>query len=121
VITGSVGQTERSVYTMALNASYEIDFWGKNRANSRAAQENAISVRFTRDVVTLSTMASVATAYFQVVTSQERLKTARKNLAAAQRVLDLIGCSASTPAPPPNSMLPAGKPGRNGTRGDPAA
>jgi multidrug efflux system outer membrane protein len=89
-VTGGGAGSERSVYTMALNASYEIDFWGKNRANSRAAQENAISVRFAREVVTLSTMASVATAYFQVVTSQERLKTARQNLAAAQRVLDLI-------------------------------
>jgi outer membrane protein, multidrug efflux system len=89
-VTGGGLGSERSVYTMALNASYEIDFWGKNRANSRAAEETAISVRFARDVVTLSTMASVATAYFQVTSSQERLRTARNNLAASQRVLDLI-------------------------------
>ena len=89
-ILGGGGGSERSVYSMALNASYEIDFWGKNRANSRAAQESAISIRFSRDVVTLSTVVSVATAYFQVLTAQERLKTARANLAAAQRVLNLI-------------------------------
>jgi NodT family efflux transporter outer membrane factor (OMF) lipoprotein len=90
LVTGSIGQSERSVYTMALNASYEIDFWGKNRANSRAAQENAIATRFNRDVVVLSTVASVATAYLQVLLSQERLRTARENLAAANRVLTLI-------------------------------
>src|SRR5437870_11558584 len=32
VVSGSSAGSERSVYTMALNASYEIDFWGKNRA-----------------------------------------------------------------------------------------
>jgi multidrug efflux system outer membrane protein len=89
-ISGGGSGSERSVYSMALNASYQIDFWGLNRANSRAAQENAISTRFARDVVTLSTMVSVATAYFQVLSSQDRLKTARQNLAAAQRVLNLI-------------------------------
>jgi outer membrane protein, multidrug efflux system len=90
VVSGSGAGSERSVYTMALNASYEIDFWGKNRANSRVAQENAIATRFNRDVVVLSTVASVATAYFQVLLAQDRLRTARENLAAANRVLTLI-------------------------------
>ena len=89
-VTGGGSGSERSVYSMALNASYEIDFWGKNRANSRVAQENAIATRFNRDVVVLSTVASVATAYFQVLMSQDRLRTARENLAAANRVLILI-------------------------------
>jgi len=89
-VTGGGSGSERSVYNMALNASYEIDFWGKNRANSRSAQENAISTRFNRDVVVLSTVASVATAYFQILMSQDRLRTARENLAAANRVLTLI-------------------------------
>src|SRR5207249_7338900 len=89
-VTGGGSGSQRSIYTMALNASYEIDFWGKNRANSRVAQENAIVSRFNRDVVALSTIASVATAYFQVLLSQDRLRVARENLAAANRVLDLI-------------------------------
>src|SRR5215216_4035850 len=43
---GGGGGSERVSYSMALNASYELDFWGKNRALSRAAQETAIGVRF---------------------------------------------------------------------------
>jgi outer membrane protein, multidrug efflux system len=82
--------TERSTLTGALSASYEIDFWGKNRSNSRAAQENAVASRFNRDVVVLSTIASVGTAYFVVLVSQDRMRTARENLAAASRVLTLI-------------------------------
>src|SRR5437016_5237854 len=53
--TGSGGGSERATYTAALNASYEIDFWGKNRATSEAAQENALASRFDRDTVVIST------------------------------------------------------------------
>ena len=56
------GGPDRTTYRTTLSASYEIDFWGKNRATSRAAQENAIAARFDRDVVAVSTVVSVATA-----------------------------------------------------------
>jgi multidrug efflux system outer membrane protein len=88
--TGSGGGSERVNYTAALNASYEIDFWGKNRAISEAAQENALASRFDRDTVVISTEASVATAYFLVLSSQDRLRIARQNVEAANRVLTLI-------------------------------
>ncbi|MEA2903809.1 MAG: outer membrane protein multidrug efflux system [Alphaproteobacteria bacterium] len=87
---GSTGRSERVNYTVALDASYEIDFWGKNRAISRAAQESAIFSRFDRDTVKLGAVVSVATAYFLVLSSQDRLRIARSNLAAASRVLTLI-------------------------------
>lgn len=87
---GGGGGSEQSSYNAVLNASYEIDFWGKNRALSRAAQENAIGLRFDRDTIAVSTVVSVATAYFLVVSSQERLRTARENVAASNRVLALI-------------------------------
>jgi multidrug efflux system outer membrane protein len=87
---GSGGGSESVAYRMALSASYEIDFWGKNRAASESAQLNAIAVRFDRDVVNLSTIVTVGTAYFLVLSSQEHLKLARQNVAAAERVLTLI-------------------------------
>ena len=71
-------------------ASYEIDFWGKNRAILRAAQQNAVASRFDREVIALATMASVANAYFQVLAAQDRLRIARENIASASRVLELI-------------------------------
>jgi len=88
--TGGGGGSERATYQAALNASYEIDFWGKNRATSEAAQEIAIASRFDRDTVVISTEVSVATAYFLVLSSQDRLRIARQNVEAANRVLTLI-------------------------------
>jgi len=73
-----------------LTASYEIDFWGKHRASLRAAEQTAVASRYDREVVALSTVATAANAYFQVLTAQDRLAAARDNLASANRVLDLI-------------------------------
>ncbi|MPZ37872.1 MAG: efflux transporter outer membrane subunit [Rhizobiales bacterium] len=84
------GGPDRANLQVALSASYEIDFWGKNRATSRAAQESAIAARFDRDTVAVSTVVAVATAYFLVLSSQDRLRIARQNVEAANRVLTLI-------------------------------
>ena len=84
------GSPERNLFHAALNASYEIDFWGKNRAASRAAEETAVASRFNKEVVVLSTVAAVGNAYFQVLSAQDRLRIARENFNAANRILNLI-------------------------------
>jgi NodT family efflux transporter outer membrane factor (OMF) lipoprotein len=76
--------------TATLNASYEIDFWGKNRSALRSAEELAVASRFDREVVALTTVVAAANAYFQVLAAQDRLRVARDNLASATRVLNLI-------------------------------
>ncbi|RAI27575.1 RND transporter [Rhodoplanes serenus] len=88
--SGSGISTERSLYSTSLSASYELDFWGKNRAGQLAADEIAVATRFDRDTVALTAMASVGNAYFQLVAAQDRLRIARDNLAAANRILSLI-------------------------------
>ena len=84
------GAPERNLFHAALNASYEIDFWGKNRAFSRAAQETAVASRFNKEVVVLSTIAAVGNAYFQVLSAQDRLRINQGNVEASSRILNLI-------------------------------
>ncbi|HVV81221.1 MAG TPA: efflux transporter outer membrane subunit [Pseudolabrys sp.] len=88
--SGGGGGSPRKVYTASLTASYEIDFWGKNRAALQSAEQSAVAARYDREVVALSTEATVANAYFQVLSSQDRLRVARDNLTSATRVLNLI-------------------------------
>jgi len=76
--------------TASLTASYEIDFWGKNRALMRAAEEAAVASRYDREVVGLTTVVATANAYFQVLAAQDLLKVTRENIASATRVLNLI-------------------------------
>lgn len=88
--SGSIGSSPRSTYGLSLSASYEIDFWGKNRAALRSAEQLAVASRFDRDVVALSTVVSVANSYFQVLAAHDRLSIARDNISAATRVYNLI-------------------------------
>jgi NodT family efflux transporter outer membrane factor (OMF) lipoprotein len=77
-------------YSASLSASYELDFWGKNRDAAQAAEETSVANRFDRDVVALTTLTSVANAYFQVLASQDRIRTAVSNISSATRILDAI-------------------------------
>jgi outer membrane protein, multidrug efflux system len=77
-------------YSLGLTASYMIDFWGKNRASLHAAEETATSSRYNREVVALTTVVTVANTYFQILAAQDELRVARRNLAAAERILVLI-------------------------------
>jgi NodT family efflux transporter outer membrane factor (OMF) lipoprotein len=90
LVSGSSGPSERNNFSASLTASYEIDFWGKNRSALRAAEETAVASRYDRDVVGLTTVVATANAYFQVLAAQDRLGVAHDNLSSATRVLNLI-------------------------------
>jgi multidrug efflux system outer membrane protein len=77
-------------YSASLSASYELDFWGKNRDAAQAAEETAVATRFDRDVIALTTLTTVANAYFQVLAAQDRIRTAQRNIASAERILNAI-------------------------------
>jgi outer membrane protein, multidrug efflux system len=77
-------------YRAFLSASYEIDIWGKNRAAALSAEESAVASRYEADTVALTTLATVASAYFQVLAAQDRLRIAQSNIASAQRIYDAI-------------------------------
>jgi outer membrane protein, multidrug efflux system len=86
----SIGGREVVNYSASLSASYELDFWGKNRDAAQAAEETVAANRFDRDVVALTTLTAVANAYFQVLASQDRIRTAERNIASATRILEAI-------------------------------
>jgi outer membrane protein, multidrug efflux system len=88
--TGGSGNSTLSIYSTGLTASYILDFWGKNRATLTASEESATASRYNREVVTLTTMATVANTYFQVLAAQDQIRVTRQNLAAAERILNLI-------------------------------
>ncbi len=87
---GAVGPTTFSQFNLGLTASYMVDFWGKNRATLYAAEESASVARYNREVVTLTTIVTVANTYFQVLAAQDELRVAHRNLTAAERILELI-------------------------------
>jgi NodT family efflux transporter outer membrane factor (OMF) lipoprotein len=80
----------RNTFEGTLDASYEIDFWGKNAATREAAQASAAATRFDQQTVWLTAQSSVATTYFDILGGAERLRVARENLRNAEDVLAAI-------------------------------
>ncbi len=73
-----------------LSASYEVDFWGRNRATAHAAQLKAGASRAERATVELTILGGVADQYFQVLALRERAALARLNRDAAQKLLAAV-------------------------------
>jgi len=87
---GGGGGGTFSQHSLGLSASYMLDFWGKARAQLHANEENATASRYNRDVVTLTTLATVANTYFALLAAQDELGVTRRNLEAADRILSLV-------------------------------
>lgn len=76
-------------WSAMLTASYEIDFWGKNRDTAHAARYRAAAARAERETVGLTTLAAVADQYFKLLALRERLAIAKSNSGAAAQLLEL--------------------------------
>jgi len=83
--------TEYNDYSVTLNASWEIDFWGKYRRATEAARADLLASESARDALELSLEADVTRGYFnlraldaQVQITRQRLETRKKALALEQ-------------------------------------
>ncbi len=84
------GSAHEFDWTALLSASYEIDFWGKNRATANAGRFLDAAARADRDNIELTTLAGVANGYFEVLSLRERSHIAQSNLEAARGLLDVV-------------------------------
>lgn len=73
-----------------LVASYEIDFWGGQRASRDSARFSLQASEFDQSTVELTLLSAVANGYAQALSLQEQSRIAGLNLANAQNVLKLV-------------------------------
>ena len=85
-VTGS-GPRMANIFNPQITASYELDFWGKNRAQRNAARATAIASRYDQQTVALTVVSSVAGTYFQALEFLDRIQVARQNLENGQKIL----------------------------------
>jgi multidrug efflux system outer membrane protein len=74
-------------FSFGLSASYELDFWGKNRAARDSARAAAVASRFDQQTVALTVISSVATTYFLALELRDRIDVAQQNLDNGQKIL----------------------------------
>lgn len=80
----------RNSFDAGFDAAYEVDLWGGTSAGVVSATANAQAAAFDADSATLSLSADVATAYFQILSLDDRLASARRILDIARRIQDLV-------------------------------
>ena len=79
-----------STYTAGLSVTaYELDFFGRVRALSQAAQAQLLGTEEARKTVQISLIASVANTYLSVLADDELLRVTRDTLATRQESLKL--------------------------------
>jgi outer membrane protein, multidrug efflux system len=86
----AAGRGVTKTFTASLSGSYTLDIWGQYHSLLLAAKANEWNASFAAAVTTITTDASVSTTYFQTIGAQEQIDIAKRNLAAAQRILKAI-------------------------------
>ena len=79
-----------SAYQAALQASWEIDLWGRIRRQSEAAYANVLATDEARRGVILSLVAQVANSYLQLRGLDAQLEVANKTLGTYKESVDLF-------------------------------
>jgi len=87
---GGHADVDGTLYAAGLSASYEVDFWGRNRAARDSAVHILTATRFDHDTVRLTVTAGTANAWVQAVALAERAAIAEHNLHSAERLLALV-------------------------------
>ena len=87
---GPFRSSASNLFSLGVNASYALDFFGRNAQAAEAGRLNADASHYDRDTVALTTLASLCNAYFAMLSAQDRLRVARENIASASMVLDAI-------------------------------
>lgn len=86
-LAGGQGYSDIRQYSAEFQASYEVDFWGRNRALAASARAAALASRFDQQTVALTVESSVATTYFTALAYMDRIAIARSNLASSTAIL----------------------------------
>ena len=79
-----------SAYQAALQASWEIDLWGRIRRQSESAYANVLATDEARRGVILSLVAQVANSYLQLRGLDAQLDVAKKTLQTYKESVDLF-------------------------------
>ncbi|WP_163340333.1 efflux transporter outer membrane subunit [Desulfopila sp. IMCC35008] len=78
------------LWQLKLSSSWEIDLWGRLRRNSEAAWADMMASEAGRSSLVLSLVASVATAYIDLLNLDRQLEIAHRTTKSRQDALDVF-------------------------------
>lgn len=86
---GGVAQTSEST-SAAFAVNYEVDLWGNIAAGVRSAQAQYQAAQYEAQSLQLSLVGAVATAWFQLLALEERMRLAHDNIGLSERVMAVV-------------------------------
>ena len=87
--SGNGSHTDYNIPLVGLSGSWSVDFWGKYRRLTEAAQAELVATQWGRRAVVNNLVASVAAAYFDLRTLDLELEISRRTLASRRDSLQL--------------------------------
>jgi len=81
---------EQSTGQLNLSAAWQLDFWGRYRRATESARASLLATEWGRRGVTISLVANVASAYFQLRALDLQLEVSRNALTARRESLRLL-------------------------------
>jgi NodT family efflux transporter outer membrane factor (OMF) lipoprotein len=86
-VKGVPGGNTHNTFGVSAQASYEVDLWGLNQDQLKAAEQSELAARYAQQTVALTITSGVANSYFDVLALRQRIKIANANVDAAKRIL----------------------------------
>lgn len=77
-------------YGGVVAASYEVDFWGRLRAQRQAARDTFVASVYDIGTVALTTQSGIASTLFDLIGVREQLRIQEANLEIAERTLNIL-------------------------------
>ncbi len=74
----------------SLTMNYELDLWGGVAAERRIASASFDATRYNQAASQLSIRAAIASGWFEWLALQERIVSAKKNIAIAERIMRVV-------------------------------
>jgi outer membrane protein, multidrug efflux system len=88
-VKGVPGGNTHNTFGVSAQASYEVDLWGLNQDELRAAEQSELAARYAQQTVALTITSDVANTYLDVLALRQRIKIAHGNIDAAKRILSI--------------------------------
>ncbi len=88
--SGSRSRTDNSNLYIAPMLNWELDFWGKFKRSTTAAQAQILASAYGAWAVRTTLIADVVSAYYQLLDYRQRLEMSKETLTSRQDGLDII-------------------------------
>jgi multidrug efflux system outer membrane protein len=89
-VEGAGGNLTYNAFGYALNATWELDLWGRIRRSTEAARANLFAQEYVRRGVMLTLVGDVATGYFRLLELDRELAIAQESSKTYKQTLDLF-------------------------------